>query len=296
MPFKKTSAKNRQRKTAKPRVANSWAANLKIAPPKTARSKTARSKPVNLKIGCVIFDLDDTLYDCFVQRLRVAHRHAAQAMVEAGLKAGVQAVYRARMRFFRQDAMLRHIDAEVCRLFAAADPEAIALAAREAYFNCPVGKLKLFVGSLSLLRFLAARGVRNFIVSFGEPKTQHEKVKALGLDREPVVEQIFYADRKNTLTKEEAFRQIQKKTGLPAEQILIVGDRPSSEIRAGKNLGMHTVRIRRGEFATQSPQGPEEEPDYVIRNISEVRTLPFAWGIKNREIGSSGDREIELRS
>jgi len=34
---------------------------------------------------------------------------------------------------------------------------------------------------LSLLRFLAKRGVRNFIVSFGEPKTQHAKVKALGL-------------------------------------------------------------------------------------------------------------------
>src|SRR5882724_5556387 len=263
---------------------------------KTQRRKTAKPKTGKPIIGCVIFDLDDTLYDCFGQRLRVAHRHAAQGMVEAGLKADVEAVFRARMRFFRQDPMLRHIDAEVCRLFAAVAPEAIAQAAREAYFNCPVGELSLFAGSLPLLRFLAARGVRNFIVSFGEPKTQHEKVKALGLDRELAVEKIFYADRAMTLTKEEAFRQINKKTGLPANQMLIVGDRPSSEIRAGKFLGMHTVRIRRGEFASQSPQGPEEEPDYVIRSISEVRTLPFAWGIKNREIGSSGDREIELRS
>jgi hypothetical protein len=41
---------------------------------------------------------------------------------------------------------------------------------------------------------------------------------------------------------------------------------------------MHTVRLRHGEFQTQMPAGPEEEPDYVIRNISEVRRLPFVWG------------------
>src|SRR5690349_10738264 len=136
-------------------------------------SRLKRKKQIHALIRCVIFDLDDTLYDCFGQRVRAAHHHAAQAMVEAGLKATPDAVYRA---------------------------------AREAYFNCPVGKLTLFRGSLPLLRFLAKRGVRNFIVSFGEPKTQHAKVKLLGLGREPSVEKIYYADRGNVLTKEAAFR------------------------------------------------------------------------------------------
>src|SRR5260221_7107196 len=285
MPIKKTAARKQQRKTAGPK-----ADKRKIVKPKTVKPKVVGQNMARQKIGCVIFDLDDTLYDCFGQRVRVTHRHAAQAMVEAGIKADVETVYRARMRFFRQDPILRHIDAEVCRLFAAVDSEAMAHAAREAYFNCPVGKLKLFAGSLPLLRFLASRSVRNFIVSFGEPKTQHEKVKALGLDAEPAVEKIFYADREKTLTKEEAFRQIQKKTGLPAGQILIVGDRPSSEIRAGKALGMHTVRIRRGEFATQTPQGPEETSDHVVRNISEITKLPFLWGDKKFHHGGTETR------
>ena len=229
-------------------------------------------------IRCVIFDLDDTLYDCFGQRVRVAHRYAAQAMVEAGLKADAETVYRARMRAFRTDPMLRHIDAEVTRHFRADDPEEVSRIAREAYFNCPVGKLTLFSGSLPLLHFLAKRGVRNFIVSFGEPKTQHAKVKALGLDREPSVEKIYFADRNNVLTKEAAFRKIQKRTRLTPSEILIVGDRPAREIRAGRELGMHTVRLRHGEFKSQVPTGPEEEPDYVVKNISEVRRLPFVWG------------------
>jgi FMN phosphatase YigB (HAD superfamily) len=231
-------------------------------------------KPV---IRCVIFDLDDTLYDCFKQRVRVTHRHAARAMVEAGLKATVDAVYRARLRAFRDDPMLRHIDAVVCRHFDAADPEAISHAAREAYFNCPVGKLKLFPGSLPLLRHLHHHGVRSYVVSFGEPKIQHAKVRALGLDDNPLVERVLYADRDKLLTKEAAFRQIQHELGLPAEQMLIVGDRPMSEIRAGNELGMHTVRIRRGEFAAQEPLSPDEEPDFVVDDIAKVKGLPFMW-------------------
>jgi FMN phosphatase YigB (HAD superfamily) len=242
------------------------------------RSRRQVRRKIKPLIRCVIFDLDDTLYDCLGQRVRLTHRYAAQAMVKAGLKADTETVYRARMRAFRQDPMLRYIDGEVTRQFGAENPEAISRVAREAYFNCPVGELKLFAGSLPLLRFLAKRGVRNFIVSFGEPRTQRAKVKALGLDREPSVEKIYYADRENVLTKEAAFRKIQKKTGLAPVEILVVGDRPAREIRAGRELGMHTVRVRYGEFKSQLPLRPEEEPDYVIRNISDLRKLPFFWG------------------
>jgi FMN phosphatase YigB (HAD superfamily) len=242
------------------------------------RKRTRFQKSPHAIIRCVIFDLDDTLYDCFGQRLRAAHHYAARAMVAAGLNADVESVFRVRMRAFRRDPVLRTIDAEVARHFRAENPESLSAFARDAYFNCPVGKLRLFAESLPLLRFLAKRGVRNFIVSFGEPKIQRAKVKALGLDREPSVEKIYYADRENLLTKEAAFRRIQRKTGLKSGEILVIGDRPAREIRAGKELGMHTVRIRHGEFKSQMPVGPEEKPDYLVRKISEIRNLPFIWG------------------
>jgi len=234
-----------------------------------------KQRPV---IRCVIFDLDDTLYDSFGQQMRTAHRHAAEAMVAAGLGVSVTAVYRARMKAFRQDPMLRHIDAEVCRIFHSGDPQKIIRIAHDAYFNTPVGSLKLFRGTRPLLRFLKQRGMRIFVVSFGEPHIQRAKVRALGLDREPAIEQIFYADRGKLLTKEAAFRRIQRLVGLPSKEILVVGDRPMREIRAGKELGMHTVRLRHGEFAVQEARGPEEKPDYEIKNIAEVKRLPFDWG------------------
>jgi hypothetical protein len=43
---------------------------------------------------------------------------------------------------------------------------------------------------------------------------------------------------------------------------------------------MHTVRIRRGEFAAQEPQGKMEQPDYTIKSISEVKKLPYLWGVR----------------
>ena len=229
-------------------------------------------------IRCVIFDLDDTLYDCFGQRVRPAQRHAARAMVRAGLRASVEAVYRARMRAFREDPRLRHIDAAVMEQFGATGDNAISRAAHDAYFNCPVGKLGLFRSSRPILRHLKALGCAVFVVSFGEPKTQQAKVKALGLDREASIDRIFYADRDRQVTKDSAFREILRITGLPPSRCLVIGDRPSSEIRAGKGLGMHTVRIRRGEYEMQEPAGREESPDVEIRVISAVRKLPFAFG------------------
>jgi FMN phosphatase YigB (HAD superfamily) len=92
------------------------------------------------------------------------------------------------------------------------------------------------------------------------------------------VEEIYYADRGNVLTKEGAFRKIQEKTGLGSSKILVVGDRPMREIRAGKALGMRTVRLRHGEFKGQEPVAAEEEPDYEIAGIAEVQKLPFVWG------------------
>ena len=255
------------------------------------RGQRRTAKPL---IRCVIFDLDDTLYDCFAQRVRVTHRHAAEAMVKAGLKASVVAVYRARMRAFRDDPMLRHIDAAVCRQFNASDPEAVSRASRDAYFNCPVGKMSLFRGTRPLLRFLHSRGVKVFVVSFGEPEIQKAKTRALGLEGDPAIDGIFFADRDKLLTKEAAFRKIQHAEGMSAGEMLIVGDRAMSEIRGGNELGMHTVRIRRGEFASQEPQGKEEEPDYEVKDISEVKRLPFEWGTEDQT--HHGDTEARRKN
>src|SRR6266545_2966923 len=129
-----------------------------------------------MAIKLAIFDLDDTLYDCFGQRVMAAHRYASQAMVAAGLPAGVDEVFQARMDAFRKSPQLEHIDAEVCRRFQVREPDLAIQAARNAYFSFPVRHLALFPGTLHVLQVLKTRGVRNFVVTFGDPETQRLKV------------------------------------------------------------------------------------------------------------------------
>ena len=263
--------------------------------PEKSRLKETARKHKDGAIAVVIFDLDDTLYDCFRQRVVAAHRHAARAMVRAGVKAGVEQVLRARMKAFRIDPHLRYIDGEICRRFGVRDRRRMMRLARDAYFSCPVGKLALFRGARGVLRELHARGVRQFVVTFGNPRTQREKVRALGLDREPSIEEIHYADTGNVVTKEAVFRKILRRTKVAPENVLVVGDRPSGEIRAGKELGMHTVRIRRGEFASLEPSGPMEKAEFEIQNISRLLKLPVIFTLRTQDDQQAG-REKRKKS
>ena len=247
-------------------------------PRQSVRSASrASARPL---ITTVIFDLDDTLYDCFGQRVRAAHFRAAEAMSSAGLPASAEAIFQVRMQAFADDPQLTRIDEHVCERFAVplAARDKLVRAARLAFFTLPVGKLTLFPGTLPVLRGLKERGVRIFVVSFGDPDTQRAKVAALGLDREPSLDHVFYADTSHVMTKEAFFRSILRNAERDPQRVLVVGDRPSNEIRAGKSLGMHTVRLQGGEFARLKPQGPDEQADFEISKIDAVLKLPFEFG------------------
>jgi|SRR5579859_3823508 len=249
-----------------------------------AKKKTAPKKRATVRkvprpfITTVLFDLDDTLYDCFNQRVRGAHRHAAEAMVAAGVPGTVDEVLELRMKAFERDPQLAHIDGSVCAHYGLTETTEIVRRSRAAYFSFPVGKLTLFPGVSKLLHTLHRRGVRIFVVSFGDPATQHAKVRSLGLDREPAIEKIFFADVGKTITKEGIFHSVLRNVEPDAKKVLVVGDRPSSEIKAGKSLGMHTVRIKGGEFGHLPPRGPEEIADREIARVTDLPKLPFRFG------------------
>jgi len=255
-------------------------------PSRSAKRRPRRSTPVSAQaparplITTVIFDLDDTLYDCYGQRVRAAHMDAARTMAAAGLPATAEEIFEIRMKAYEVDPQLTHIDGHVLDHFGVRVEarEKLVRASRHAFFTLPVDKLTLFPGTLAVLRGLKQRGVRIFVVSFGDPQIQHDKVAALGLDREPSVDRVFYADTAHLLTKEAIFGSILRLAEPDPRRVLVVGDRPSSEIRAGKSLGMHTARLRGGEFARLKAQGPDEQADFEISKIDAVLKLPFEFG------------------
>ncbi|MGH9580561.1 MAG: HAD family hydrolase [Terriglobales bacterium] len=226
-------------------------------------------------IRVAIFDLDDTLYDCLGQRVRRAHLQAARALAKAGVPASAQSILRVRMNMLEREPRLEPMDREVCCRFGVPFTARLHELSRRAYFSAPVGRLRLFPGARPVLRRLHRLGVKVLVVSYGDPATQRSKVRALGLDREPAVDGISYADTDKITTKAALFRRLLRRLGGPPASFLVVGDKPSSEIRAGKRLGMRTVRMRHGEFARIEAATRHEQADFEIRSIRQLLTLPF---------------------
>ena len=61
--------------------------------------------------------------------------------------------------------------------------------------------------------------------------------------------------------------------GCSAQEAVMVGDRLDNDISPAKELGMKTVWIRQGFAIYQNPQRVEEQPDYIVDNLSELKEI-----------------------
>lgn len=64
--------------------------------------------------------------------------------------------------------------------------------------------------------------------------------------------------------KPAAFEEFQKSSGLNPAEILSFGNRRSTDVRPAKKIGMKTCLIEYGEHKHELPEGPEDNPDFVI--------------------------------
>jgi FMN phosphatase YigB (HAD superfamily) len=118
------------------------------------------------------------------------------------------------------------------------------------------------------LEALRDRGLRLWLVTFGDVATQEAKVRATAVS--PLVDRVEYEALGPAADKGRLFREICGTEGIDPRMCAAIGDRPDAEIAAGKRLGMFTVRVKRGEHRWLDPRTPEETAD------SEVLLFPAA--------------------
>ncbi|MFQ5664098.1 MAG: HAD family hydrolase [Terriglobia bacterium] len=236
-------------------------------------------------ITAVVFDLDDTLYDCYRQRVLAAHRYACEKMLRAGLerrprrRVSFQRLFRLRLQLFREEHNLETLDPRLLARLGLRGREAarLARAGCRAYFSYPVRNLRLFPDARPTLRRLHRCGVRIFVLTAGIRTIQRAKVRLLGLDRLPYIQEIFYTGRRRGHGKSGYLRRVLRVEPDP-RRVLVVGDRADSEIRAARQLGMWTVRRRGGEFAAYEARERLEHPHFTIRRLSQIFRLRFTFG------------------
>jgi len=214
--------------------------------------------------GAVLFDLDDTLADTAGTLVIPAQKRAVVAMVEAGLRASVEEAHAALLEIRKLDPGVPFFRRLIER-FGADDAEACREAGRGAFFGNPPDAIRLVPGARRLLTVLRERGVRLFLVTYGVPARQEQKIDLLGI-RE-CFEEVVVVPLTEAPDKREVFSGILDRLGVPPAEVWVVGDRPPGEIRAGNALGAFTIRIRRGEFFGLEPRDASEEAGLTLESL-----------------------------
>jgi len=233
------------------------------------------------EIKGIIFDLDDTLYDCTEALREAAHRRAAEAMVKAGLPLTPEEAYELQMELMQEHGPRFKAFARIAEMYGRGRD--FVNEVMRAYNRDEVGEMSLFPDVIPTLDKLRSTGLKLFLVTSGVYARQEKKVKLLGLENS--FDRIIINDDDRGLTKEECYLDVMEEAGLKPEEMLSVGDRIYSEIKVCNSLGMTTVQMVHGRFKDLVPSTELERPDFKIRSISELPTVVRAVKLKGRRGG-----------
>jgi len=108
--------------------------------------------------------------------------------------------------------------------------------------------------------------IDKFLVTTGFPKLQWSKIRMLNL--EPDFKGIHVVDPDTSdKTKKDIFLKIQEQHHYEPREVLVVGDDPVSEIKAGSELGMVTFLF---DPAGKYPNGTADYQSHRLRDAAEL--------------------------
>ncbi|MBW2999209.1 HAD-IA family hydrolase [Candidatus Woesearchaeota archaeon] len=218
-------------------------------------------------IKAVIFDLDDTLLDTTGQVIVKGHVKALKEMVKLGLPISFDEAVKLMEKLKKEkgeDIKALH---KVCSELKF-DNEEVLNIGLDIYHNYWDDDVKLFPDTIPTLEELKQKGLKLVLVSHGRKERQNMKIDVLG------IRQYFdfvFIDGNNE--KGKYFSEAMEKLNLNPDEIIVVGDKITAEIKEANSLGITTVRMLHGRRSKLKPADKLETADYEIKNIKEVLEL-----------------------
>lgn len=211
--------------------------------------QSARVLAGKSEIKAVIFDLDDTLYS---EKDYVKSGYRAVAKEIGQVENAADKLYRA---FEEGHAAIDKVLTD--EGIYTEELKARCLAA----YRSHLPEIDLYEGVREMLATLREKGIRLGVITDGRPEGQRNKIKALGL--EDLVDEIIVTDELGGATFRKpcdiSFRIMQRRLGLPFESMVYVGDNPTKDLIAPRQLGMRAVWF--------------DNPDAVHKASCENRTV-----------------------
>ena len=119
----------------------------------------------------------------------------------------------------------------------------------------------VYPGVLELLQRLSARH-ELVLVSRNEP-ARKKRIEELTITN--YFQKIVFVNEKS--------KQLFKEIAGNEKKVMVVGDSISDEITIGNQLGLITVRLKKGKFAVEIPKDNNELARYEITDINELENI-----------------------
>ena len=220
-------------------------------------------------LRAVVFDLDDTLFDCSGSLVEASRLRAAEALVAGGLPMTVPQAVELQERLSDTHGPYFMVFDEIGRRYGL-DEEALDAAFR-AYHSEEVGEIAPFPDVIPTLRLLKKQGILRLLLTVGHHRRQDAKLRKLRLRNE--FDEVLVNDLDRGALIHECLRYFLTKYNLDAGEVLVVGDRPAAEIRAANELGMLTARMMQGRFRLAEPRDQFEVAHYRLSHVFQVPTI-----------------------
>ncbi len=228
----------------------------------------------------IIFDLDDTLYDCTGSLLEASRKRAARAMVNAGLPSTEEEVYLLQKELSEKHGPYYPVFNEISNKFNMGHE--LVRSALKAYNSNEVTDIQLFPDVVPTLKKLAQEKYKLFLLTTGIYERQYKKIELLNL--KPYFDEIIINDQEVGLLMEDSFEAIVRKYSLSPQNVVVVGDRVRGELRIAKSKGMVTVQMLHGRFKDETAYDSSNKPDYKIKRFFQLPTL-----LKLKDTGKTHD-------
>lgn len=222
-------------------------------------------------IKAIIFDLDDTLYDCSGTLVLRGRRKVAKNLARL-INCSEEEAYRLQMDTEEKYGVRVNIYEKIAALYHIPNTHAKELL--EEFIHIDISDITPFSDVTDTLMQLKSQGYKLILVTSGDKQIQKKKIDVLGLHNK-YFDNILIADRNNGQTKKESFLNIMQRYKLKPEEIVCIGDKIDDELTAGKSLGITTVMFEHGRHYTAYLKDKDKhiKPDYSVRNIKDILKL-----------------------
>jgi len=222
-------------------------------------------------IKAIIFDLDDTLYDCSGTLVVRGRRQVAKTIARL-INSSEEEAYHLQLEMEEKYGVKTNIYEKIVSHYHL--PGSYVQELLEEFIHVEISNITLFSDVVDTLIQLKSKGYRLLLVTSGDKEIQRKKIDVLGLYNR-YFDDIVIIERNKGQLKEACFQEIIKRYDLQAEEILCVGDKIDDELTASKSLGMVTVMFEHGRHynAYVKVQDKHIKPDYFIKHTKDILEL-----------------------